>query len=471
MRRTHRRPIAVLVVLGVFAAGCSKPAKQAVGTKTKATAPQVEAPVTLDPAHDRCAAQARGGGQGHGQEGHVEARWRHQRRATTRRPGPSARCSSPSRPQRRKPLLLGRGREHHPARLLATTPTSCGVNVVNAVTAAGGALPSSKRFYRAAPKTQGEVTAQVKESIDLMVRYWNDHAFEAADYAPEIRKLMGNDPKNQFFGRHLVGKIIDGGSNQCPDKTTAAAKQAANEDHAFVVFNDGATEGASPIGAYNMAAALNTVPADHRPMHFGTLWLSDQDYTRFAPFAWTQFSTGSTITRAVGQLRLLEAARPRCGRRPGADRDRPQEAGVRPGAHQRRSRTSCLANEFKGYLNQYCGGNIIAKEVEYDGTNFRQGPAGRPEPHRAAEDWPASPPCSMLTEPDPAAVPAGRGQGPELVPRVGVQQLRLRRLEHRAAPLRPGRDQGRASARRTSACTAASGSAPATRSRCITRTT
>ena len=40
-----------------------------------------------------------------------------------------------------------------------------------------------------------------------------------------------------------------------------AAKQAANEDHAFVVFNDGATEGASPIGAYNMAAALNTIPA------------------------------------------------------------------------------------------------------------------------------------------------------------------------------------------------------------------
>src|SRR5438105_9389401 len=48
MRRTLRRPFAVLIVLGVFAAGCSKPAKQSIGTKTKATTPEVQAPVTSE---------------------------------------------------------------------------------------------------------------------------------------------------------------------------------------------------------------------------------------------------------------------------------------------------------------------------------------------------------------------------------------------------------------------------------------
>ena len=126
--------------------------------------------------------------------------------------------------------------------------------LVYAITAAGGALPSPTRFYRAAPNSQDGVVADTKESIDLMVKYWNDHAFDAADYAPEIRNLMGNDPKNQFYGRHLTYKLIDGGSNQCPEKTTSAAHSAAQDDKAFVVFNN--LDGASPAGAYNMAAAL-----------------------------------------------------------------------------------------------------------------------------------------------------------------------------------------------------------------------
>src|SRR5436305_1719157 len=83
-----------------------------------------------------------------------------------------------------------------------------------------GALPTTTRYYRKAPTQQSQVTAETKEAIDIMVKYWNDHAWDAANYAPEVRKLMGNDPKNQFFGRHLEYSVIDGGSNQCPDKTT-----------------------------------------------------------------------------------------------------------------------------------------------------------------------------------------------------------------------------------------------------------
>ena len=80
--------------------------------------------------------------------------------------------------------------------------------------------------------------SDTKEAIAQMVQFWNDHAFDVAAYLPHIRPLMGNDPHNQFFGRHLVYKLIDGGSNQCPDKTHAAAIQPGNEDHAFAAYND-----------------------------------------------------------------------------------------------------------------------------------------------------------------------------------------------------------------------------------------
>src|SRR5207237_66990 len=87
-------------------------------------------------------------------------------------------------------------------------------------------------------RRRAAVTAEGNEALKQMVQYWNDHAYDAANYAPAIRQLMGNDPKNQFFGRHLVGNIIDGGSNQCPDKTKAGATRAAEVDHAFSVFNN-----------------------------------------------------------------------------------------------------------------------------------------------------------------------------------------------------------------------------------------
>ena len=92
-------------------------------------------------------------------------------------------------------------------------------------------LPAGKEGNRTFPQTGKTVSG-------LFLKYWNEHAFDAANYAPAIRNLMGNDASHEFFGRKLVYNVIDGGSNQCPDKTTAAAKQAANEDHAFVVFRD-----------------------------------------------------------------------------------------------------------------------------------------------------------------------------------------------------------------------------------------
>lgn len=270
----------------------------------------------------------------------------------------------PQSTERRKPYYAGVG-EDTIKLVFSTDATSCGVNVVNALTAAGGALPSPTRYYRAAPRTVDEVNADVKESIEIMVRYWNDHAWEAAEYAPEIRKLMGDDPQRQFFGRRLVHEIIDGGSNQCPDKTTAGAKLAI-EKNAFIVYNN--LEGASSAGAYNMAAALNAQPADRRPMHFGTLWLSDTDYSRFAPYSWTQFATGSTITR---QAASYVCSRVRTGlvppRSPMVTDPKKRVFGL---VHTNLDQDRRLANEYKSYLKQFCGADIVTKEVEYDGSDF-----------------------------------------------------------------------------------------------------
>lgn len=266
----------------------------------------------------------------------------------------------PQTTQRRQPYYAGVG-EDTIKLVFSMDATSCGVNVVNALTAAGGALPTQTRYYRAAPTTQDRVAAEVRESIDLMVKYWNEHAFQAADYAPEVRRLMGDDPKNQFFGRHLVHEIVDGGSNQCPDKTTAAAKEAI-EKNAFIVYNN--YDGAQ----YNMAAALNAQPVNRRPMHFGTLWLSDSDYSRFAPYSWTQFATGSTITR---QYASWVCSRVRTGevpsRAPLVTDPKKRVFGL---VHTNVDQDRRLANELKGYLQQFCGGNIITKEVEYEGTDF-----------------------------------------------------------------------------------------------------
>ena len=117
-----------------------------------------------------------------------------------------------------------------------------------------------------------------------------------------------------------------------------------------------------------MAASLNAVPAARRPMHFGTLWLSDNDYTRFAPYSWTQFATGSTITR---QWASWVCSRLRTGEVPArAAMVTDPKKRVFGLVHTNVPQDKKLAEEFKGYLNQYCGGNIITREVEYEGTDF-----------------------------------------------------------------------------------------------------
>ncbi|HZT64708.1 MAG TPA: hypothetical protein VFA11_02860 [Acidimicrobiales bacterium] len=273
---------------------------------------------------------------------------------------------------------------------------ACGVNVIDAITAAGGVLPSPTQFYRAAPTNQQQFDSDSNESIALMVRYWNDHAFDTAAYLPHIRPLMGNDPANQFFGRHLTYKIIDGGSNQCPDTTKAAAIQAAEEDHAFAVYNNFSSDGDSSTTAYNMAADLNTVAPNTRPMHFGTLWMSDSIYNQFAPYAWTQFATGTTVVNQLASYicsKLVGGKATRSQSYPGSTR----RFGL---IHSNQPQDAVMISDFKAALNRSCAGKggagIIAKEVSYDGTDFTN--AQRDDTNLIVQMHTATPPITSIIQ-------------------------------------------------------------------------
>jgi hypothetical protein len=101
-------------------------------------------------------------------------------------------------------------------------------------------------------------------------------------------------------------------------------------------------------------------------MHFGTLWLSDQDYTRFAPFAWTQFSTGTTIVRQYASYVCSRVVTGQVPPRSGMVTDPKKRVfGL---VHTNVEQDVRLANELKGYLDQFCG--LHPKEITYEGTDF-----------------------------------------------------------------------------------------------------
>jgi hypothetical protein len=355
----------LLVALAMLASACSKPKGSDGGSDVSAKAPKVKSPVVAaggDQTTTTAAAAAaaakpgaaapgvqpkQAGAPGAGDEAQARAVG-----ALVKPESTEKKSEAPGVTDTSIKLVFG------------YDPTSCGVNVTNALTAAGGALPTTGRFYRAAPTQQNDVVAENKESMDTIVKYWNEHATDQIDTFPAIKDLTTkfNTPGHPFYGRKLDYELVDSGSNQCPEKTTAAAK-AAIEKNAFVVFNsyDGAQ--------YNMAAALNAAPENKRPMHFGTLWLSDQDYTRFAPYAWTEFATGSTITR---QFASYICSRVNTGIVPSRSPEMVKDPKKRVFGllHTNVEQDVRLVNEFKSYLKQDGCGSIIKKEIAYDGTDF-----------------------------------------------------------------------------------------------------
>jgi hypothetical protein len=240
--------------------------------------------------------------------------------------------------------------------------SNCGVNVINAVSQAGGNFGGSDRYYRAAPTDQQKANAEVKEALENIVKYWNEAARDyAADYT-QITPILDkfNKPGQPFFGRKLTSVLVDGGSFQCPDRTTAGAVKIAQEIKPFSVFTDD-VPGIDGSG-YNMVAALNAkAPAATRPMHFGSFNLPDKFYTQFAPYAWNQFASGTAYaTRLASWLCSRVKDKPASNSVQFAEKTR--KFGL---AYPNVENMKAVVDDFKSAVNKYCGKSLWTPNEEF----------------------------------------------------------------------------------------------------------
>ena len=241
---------------------------------------------------------------------------------------------------------------------------NCGTNVVNAVSAAGANFATEGRYYRAAATNQDEANRQTREAVDAIMAVYNARGYEAGQEFPHIKDLLGDDPTHPFFGRKVVHEFIDGGSFQCPETTTAAAVEIVQNRKPFVVYNnfDGA--------AYNMAEALHAkAPANKRPMHFGSLWLSDKDYNRWHPYTWTQFTSGTKASDLYASYlcsRLIGKFDPQtqrgsfnASRSPQFKNQKRKFALLYPDLEEARN----VGDDLRASVKKYCGADIYGNRV------------------------------------------------------------------------------------------------------------
>src|SRR5437660_5771989 len=197
------RTFAVLCTAALVVAACSKPAKKVAKSATQATLAPVASSTSTSAAPTPAAAAAAAAAKGAAKA--VVGTTTHSSLPFGAPVNESyARALGdkifPQSTQRVRPYYSGVGEDSIQLDF-SYDATSCGVNVVNAITAAGGALPTTSRYYRAAPSTQSQVIADTKEGVAQMVQFWNDHAFDVAGHLPHTRPLLGHDAHHQFFGR------------------------------------------------------------------------------------------------------------------------------------------------------------------------------------------------------------------------------------------------------------------------------
>jgi len=255
---------------------------------------------------------------------------------------------------------------------------NCGVNTINAISQAGGNFATAGRHYRATPTDQTKANAESKESIENIVRYWNDHVRDVVADSPQTLKVMDrfNTPGHQYYGRHMDYQIIDGGSFQCPDKQRSAALQI-KDIKPFAVYTNDIPE--IDGSGWNMAQQLYvTIDKSVRPMHYGSLWQSDSDYARWAPFDWTQFISGTaSAKKAAGWIcDRLNGPNPPIKMSPNTNvGPGPRKFGLlypdTPGGRT-------VAGEFKSFISQDCGLKFDASTIGNEFA-FSQDPSRAPD--------------------------------------------------------------------------------------------
>ncbi|MEX0875790.1 MAG: hypothetical protein WD646_00435 [Actinomycetota bacterium] len=235
--------------------------------------------------------------------------------------------------------------------VLSYDKANCGTNLVNALSAAGANFSTEGRYFRAAPSNADEANRETVEAVNSVMKYYNQRGYEAAQEFPKIKPLIGNDKTRPFYGRKVVHEFVDGGSFQCPETTTAAAVEIVQDRKPFAVFNN--FDGAS----YNMAEALHAkAPANKRPMHFGSLWLSDKEYERWSPYTWTQFTSGTKAADLYASYVCKRLVGKKAVRSPQYKDQTRKFALLYPALQEARN----VANDVRRSIKKHCGRDIYA---------------------------------------------------------------------------------------------------------------
>jgi hypothetical protein len=229
---------------------------------------------------------------------------------------------------------------------------NCGTNLAALLVNAGAHFAKGDRFYRPQPTDQTVINQEQKEAIQYMTQYWNDHVGDVANDVPQAVQVMKkyNTPGHNFYGRKLTYELVDAGSFQCPEKQTSAATYMANGKKTFsaVVYD---VPGYYENG-YNLAAALKAkAGANVRPMTFGLLDTSDKYLSNFAPYVWDEFQSITKMSKL--------AASWVCSRLNGRNAaNSPQFGGMKRKfglAWPNNTNANQASSEFQSFVKSDCG--------------------------------------------------------------------------------------------------------------------
>jgi hypothetical protein len=192
---------------------------------------------------------------------------------------------------------------------------------------------------------------------------------DAMHLTPVLNKF--NTPGHPFYGRKVKPIIVDGGSFQCPEKTTAAAVKIANEIKPLgVVSND--FPGVNGSG-YNMSAALNAkAPTSSRPVHFGVMDPSDKFLTQWAPYVWNQFQSGTKEAQMSASLFCAKYVGKKAINAPQM-KDKPRKFAL---LYPNNQNARQVASEFKEFAAKDCGKPLIDAQNEFA---YSEDPARAPD--------------------------------------------------------------------------------------------
>jgi hypothetical protein len=252
--------------------------------------------------------------------------------------------------------------------------THCGTNLFQLLSQANANFSKGDRYTRPAPTNPDDDLADNSEAASATIRYWNDHVGDVANDIPQAVTVMKkyNTPGHNFYGRKLAFQFVDGGSFQCPSTTDSAAVNIATKIKPFsVVTYD--VPGLNQSG-YRMSQDLFVkAPASSRPMHFGLLDPNDKDLRRWAPYNWTEFQSITKESRLAASWICS-----RLNKHPAANssdatlKTRPRKFGLlypnNPTAKQ-------AALDFKTFIKQGCGITFSLNSTEFQ---FADNPVNAP---------------------------------------------------------------------------------------------